>query len=87
MTLTVPGPPDGDGSTQSHPADVAERFGDYPAVVRWHSDFAEIGETAASTAFGHPGQLLDWRRFCPRRCWSSTWRKRGCCAKSPPRSR
>jgi len=29
-----------------------------------YSDFTEIGTPAASTAFGNPGQLLDWRRFC-----------------------
>jgi len=92
--------------------EMAQRFGDHPAVVMWHvsnelgnhngscycevsaahfrawlrdryggvdavnrawgtdfwsqhySDFDEIGTPAASTAFGNPGQLLDWRRFC-----------------------
>ena len=92
--------------------EMAERFGDHPAVVMWqvsnelgnhngscycdvsaahfrewlrdkyghvdvvnrawgtdfwsqhYSDFTEIGTPAASTAFGNPGQLLDWRRFC-----------------------
>ena len=29
-----------------------------------YSNFPEIGTPAASTGFGNPGQLLDWRRFC-----------------------
>jgi beta-galactosidase len=29
-----------------------------------YADFGEIGAPAATTAFGNPGHLLDWRRFC-----------------------
>jgi beta-galactosidase len=50
-----------------------ERYGDIDALnTAWgtafwsqrYTSFAEIAPPAATTAFGNPGQLLDWRRFC-----------------------
>jgi len=49
------------------------RYGDIDALnASWgtdfwsqhYSDFDEIGAPSATTAFGNPGHLLDWRRFC-----------------------
>ena len=51
---------------------LADRYGDIHTLNRswgtafWsqhYSSFDEIGVPSATTAFGNPGQLLDWRRF------------------------
>ncbi len=51
---------------------LAERYGDVETLnASWgtafwsqhYSSFDEIGVPSATTAFGNPGQLLDWKRF------------------------
>ena len=52
---------------------LALRYGDVQTLNRswgtafWsqhYTSFDEVGVPAATTAFGNPGQLLDWKRFC-----------------------
>ncbi|MGS0685338.1 beta-galactosidase [Nakamurella sp. GG22] len=61
-----------DVSTEHFRRWVADRYGDVETLNRswgtafWsqhYSSFDEIGVPSATTAFGNPGQLLDWRRF------------------------